>query len=105
MRQVLTEDLNYLPSEIDMIEPQIAAVVIERGHLHSSLSLYYPYLPSAILFGGGCLEKENKLILMHISFIYLSVYLSMNSILPQQVWLVHRQVCQHHGGKRMLPEP
>ena len=31
MRQVLTEELGYLPSEIDMIEPQIAAVVIERG--------------------------------------------------------------------------
>ena len=31
MRQVLTEELGYLPSEVDMIEPQIAAVVIERG--------------------------------------------------------------------------
>lgn len=31
MRQVLTEELNYLPGEVDMIEPQIAAVVIERG--------------------------------------------------------------------------
>ena len=31
MRQVLTEELGYLSSEVDMIEPQIAAVVIERG--------------------------------------------------------------------------
>ena len=31
MRRVLIEDLNYLPNEVDLIEPQIAAVVIERG--------------------------------------------------------------------------
>lgn len=31
MRRVLTEELNYLSSEVDMIEPQIASVVIERG--------------------------------------------------------------------------
>jgi len=31
MRKTLIEELGYLESEIDMIEPQIAAVVIERG--------------------------------------------------------------------------
>lgn len=31
MRRVLTDELNYLSNEVDMIEPQIAAVVIERG--------------------------------------------------------------------------
>jgi len=31
MREILIEELNYLESEVEMIEPQIAAVVIERG--------------------------------------------------------------------------
>eukprot|EP01031_Cornospumella_fuschlensis_P038059 gene38059-46242_t len=30
MRHVLVDDLGYLPSEVDEMEPQIAAVVIER---------------------------------------------------------------------------
>ena len=30
MRRVLEEDLNYLPEEIDQMDPQIASVVIER---------------------------------------------------------------------------
>ena len=31
MRRVLEEELNYLPKEVDIMDPQIAQVVIERG--------------------------------------------------------------------------
>lgn len=30
MRRILVEDLGYLPSDIDMMEPQITAVVIDK---------------------------------------------------------------------------
>ena len=31
MRRILEEELNYLPKEVDVMDPQIAQVVIERG--------------------------------------------------------------------------
>ena len=31
MRQILIDELSYLPSEVDQMDPQVAAVVIERG--------------------------------------------------------------------------
>ena len=31
MRRILEDDLDYLPAEIDVMDPQIASVVIERG--------------------------------------------------------------------------
>ena len=31
MRRILQDDLNYLPEEVDVMEPQIAAAVIEKN--------------------------------------------------------------------------
>ena len=55
MRRVLEDDLNYHEEEIDMMDPQIASVVIERGLARPLTGMpksWYKILPSKPILSG-----------------------------------------------------
>ena len=55
MRRVLIQELNYLASEVDMMEPQIASVVIERGLTRPARGM-----PASWRRSGGNYDRKGR---------------------------------------------
>ena len=88
MRRVLEDELEYLTEEVDIMEPQIAAVVIERGLARPSAGMpkswrrKQPSVPAVISEKAAKnLKKTFQAIIQRIVPIFSSVYGGMNFIL------------------------